>query len=134
MRKGYYLIGTEAQFSDVSLNLKEAIEGRGLVIDFTGHVGKMLARTGPAVGQESPYLNGDYLHFCSAKLTHDAVAANPENIAICPLVVFAYELKDKPGQVMAGYRRTVGAAGKSSEAALEEIDALLRSIVDEAIQ
>ncbi|MGH1359351.1 MAG: hypothetical protein ACRBC3_11345 [Burkholderiaceae bacterium] len=124
----------KADFSESLAALQEAVVNKGLVIDYTGMVGAMLARTGPDVGALTPYANAGYLQFCSAKLTHAAVSANPGNIALCPFVVFAYELKDSPGKTVLGYRRPYGADGQASRAAVQEIDKLLRSVVDDATQ
>jgi uncharacterized protein (DUF302 family) len=130
--EGYYITTSGASFEDTMAALNDAVINRGLVIDYTGQVGEMLARTADAVNMETPYLNASYLHFCSAKFTHGVVAANPENIAVCPYVVFAYELKAEPGSVHVGYRKPIGAPG--SESTLGEVDALLREIVSETAE
>ena len=130
--EGYYITTTDASFEDTMAALNDAVINRGLVIDYTGQVGEMLARTADAVDMETPYLNANYLHFCSAKYTHGVVAANPENIAVCPYIVFAYELKAEPGSIHVGYRKPIGAPG--SESALGEVDSLLREIVNEAAE
>lgn len=127
-----YLVTVEKDFEDVMLDLESAVIDQGLVVDYTGHIGDMLARTGDAVGAASPYGNAQYLQFCSSKLTHAAVAADPANLSICPYVVFAYVTAVESGQVIVGYRRPVGADSDASRDALAEIEALLKAIVDEA--
>lgn len=134
---GYMSSEKKAAFEDIEFDLKDAIVNRGLKIDYVGHVGAMLARTGEAVGDvkdkkvESPYRKAKYYQFCSAKLTHAAAAANPINLAICPYLIFAYELKAKPGVTVVGYRRPIGADGAESQKAVADIEALLKAIVSD---
>lgn len=132
MHEGYYLSTSENSFEDVVADLEDAIVNQGLVIDFNGHSGEMLERTAEALDTESSLSGAQYFNFCSAKLTHAAIAASPENMAICPYVVFAYQLKTEQNQVHLGYRRPIGASGDASEQALADIEALLKGLVDEA--
>jgi len=126
------------KFEDVWQDLKDAVINRGLVIDYVGQVDKMLERTSTVAnsvtvtGSQSPYLHAKYLQFCSSKLTHAAVSANPYNLAICPYVVFAFEVKTKPGEIIVGYRRPVAGPSKRTRAAVTKIDTLLDGIVKEA--
>lgn len=131
MEPGLAVMTTESSFEDAVSDLENAIVNEGLVIDYKGMVGDMLARTGEAVGAVSPYSDAVYIQFCSARHTHAAVAADPQNIAACPYVVFAYEMADGSG-VHVGYNRPEGAAGDTSAAAIAEIDALLEGIVTKA--
>ncbi len=128
---GYFVTATESVFDDAVTDVTNAIVNQGLVIDYTGKVGDMLARTGEAVGMQTPYKNAVYMQFCSAKHTHAVVAADPLNIAVCPYVVFVYELADGSGPKI-GYRRPVGVPGTASADALAGIDNLLKGIVMEA--
>ena len=129
-----YMTTTEGDFADVVSFLEEAIINEGLVIDYRGHLGDMLARTGADVGHESPYANAQYMVFCSAKLTHEAVAADPASAAICPYTVFAYELAERPGEIHVGYRKPLAGDTPEALAALSEIDALLRRIVAATVE
>ena len=126
---GYRMHALKGNFEDVLTDLRDAIVNKGLVIDYTGHVDRMLARTSAAVGAKSPYKNAKYMQFCSASLTNAAVNANPANMAICPYVIFAYETITGPGTIHIGYRRPIGAASAPSQAALANIDKLLDEIV-----
>lgn len=134
LTKSAYLTTVSAPYSSAFAALEEAVVNQGLVVDYTGGVGEMLARTGPDVGADSPYAHAGYLQFCSARWTHAAVGADPKNIALCPYVVFGYELKASPGKTVLGYRRPVGADGKASQAAISEIEKLLQTVVDTAAQ
>ena len=131
---GAYLTTVTSSYSSAFGALEEAVVNQGLVVDYTGAVGDMLARTGGDVGANSPYANAGYLQFCSAGSTHAAVAADPRNIALCPYVVFGYELKSTPGKVVLGYRRPVAAPGQPSQDAVSQIESLLKTVVDEAAQ
>jgi len=130
----------EASFADVLLELQDAVIGRGLVIDFTGNVDKMLERTAEAAesvtetGEKSPYLAAKYLQFCSAKLTHEAVSANPANLSICPYIVYLYETRTAPGQVHISYRKPVFGPSKASRAIEVKINAFLQEIIDETVE
>ena len=126
-------------FEDVLQDLKDAVINRGLVIDYVGHVDKMLNRTSAAAssvtesGSKSPYLNAKYLQFCSAKLTHASVSANPFNLSICPYVVFIFEAKTDPGKIIVGYRRPIPPGpSQLTKKAFAEIDKLLDGIAKEA--
>jgi hypothetical protein len=119
-------------FESVAFDLTNAIVNRGLKVDYTGHVSTMLDRTKDATGKGSPYVDGRYYIFCSAQLSQATMQANPDNIAACPYVAFAYELKSEPGKTVVGYRRPLAAGDDTSKAALGEIEKLLQSIIDEA--
>lgn len=128
---GYRVVAADGVFADVVFELQSAIENRGLVIDFQGHVSDMLSRTAEVVEMSSPYADAEYLQFCSATLTHAAVAASPDNLAVCPYVVFAYTLATAPDAVQVGYRRPVGATDAASMEALAAIEDLLKNVVGE---
>lgn len=138
--RGFQAYETKGAFSDVLSDLKDAIINRGLVIDYTGQLNKMLKRTSKTVGSvtesgsATPYLEAQFMQFCSAKLSHEVISANPQNIAVCPYVVFIYELKTAPGKVHVGYRRPITGPSKRSRKALAKIDALLNDIVKESLQ
>ena len=137
---GYKHYSKKGAFEDVFQDLKDVIINRGLVIDYVGHIDTMLKRTAKAAGsvtdsgQASPYVNAKYLHFCSAKLTHNAVSANPFNLAICPYVVFIFEAQAEPGKVVVGYRRPLPGPSKRSREAFAAIEKLLDGIVKEAVE
>ena len=131
-KAGFASFETTGAFDDVVADLQDEVVNRGLVIDYVGHVNDMLTRTSEATGSQSPYANAVYMHFCSAALTHAAVSADPQNIALCPYVVFAYEEAAKPGSVIVGYRRPVTSGVETPE--LKAIDTLLEEIVKNSLQ
>lgn len=139
-KRGYKSAIKEGDFADVLEDVKDAIINRGLVIDYVGHVDAMLDRTSETVGSvtekgvKSPFLGAKYVQFCSAKITHDAVSANPYNIAVCPYVVFVFEERSAPGQIVVGYRRPILGPSRLTRRALSKIEALLSEIMAEATE
>jgi len=139
-KRGYKSAVKQADFAEVLQDVKDAIVNRGLVIDYVGHVDTMLERTSETVGSvtekgvKSPFIAAKYVQFCSAKLTHDAVSANPYNIAVCPYVLFVFEERSTPGQVVVGYRRFIPGPSKLTRKAFGKIDALLSEIIAEATE
>jgi hypothetical protein len=137
---GYKSYITTGEFEDVLFELNNAIIDRGLVVDYTGHLQTMLERTSEAVGSvtpggsKTPYLEAKYLQFCSAKLTHGVVSANPLNIAICPYVVFIFELKTDPGKIHVGYRRPIAGPSRLTRRAIAKVEALLDGITKDAVK
>ncbi len=124
-----------AAFEDVKFDLENAITGRGLVIDHTGNVGGMLDRTGADVGSTKKlYARAEYVVFCSAKLSRAMMEADPANVAFCPFVVFLYERADKPGEVVVGARPPAVQGDAASRAALSDVVALLKGVVDDAVK
>ncbi len=128
----------EGKFSEIREDLKNAIVNRGYVVDYVGQFNKMLERTSEAVGSvtasgaKSPYKDAEFMQFCAAKLTHDAISSSPQNIVNCPYVVYIYELGSKPGLIHVGYRKPVAGPSKKSREAIDKIDQLLADIVKEA--
>jgi uncharacterized protein (DUF302 family) len=110
-------------FADATFALENALIGRGLVVDHVSHVGEMLARTGADLGTNVVvYDAADVFQFCSAVLSRKMMEADPLNIAHCPYGIFVI---DRGGKVEIGYRNM-------PEGAMQEVEALLDSIVREA--
>ena len=131
-KTGYKVLEVKQDFDTTMFELNNAIVNRGLVIDHTGFVSKMLDRTSGATGSGSPYKDARYMSLCSAKLSHDAMRADPDNIAVCPYVVFIYELKSRAGVTRVGYRRPVASEKPSAKKALTAIEKLLDGIIEDA--
>lgn len=119
-------------FESVKDEVVDVIVKRGLVIDYTAHIGAMLARTAKDLGAtKTIYANAQSLQFCSAKLSRQTMEADPINIAFCPYVIFVYAIPDSPGTTYVGYRPLV-AGSPQSRAAIDAVNALLEGIVQEA--
>jgi uncharacterized protein (DUF302 family) len=118
-----------APFADVVADLEDAVVNRGYKIDYHGHIGEMLKRTAGDVGAAKPlYREAEFLQFCSAVVSRNAMEADIGNIAFCPYVLFAYEAEAEPGKVVVGFRRLPAGPGR------DEVNALLEEIVGEAAE
>ena len=124
-----------AKFEDVREDLKLAIEGRGLVIDFTSFVNRMLERTGKDVGSARKlYVDAQAFVFCSAALSRKTMEADPANVSLCPYSMMVYATAADPGTVRVSYRRPWRPDGSAvSKAALKEVETLLNGIARKAV-
>jgi uncharacterized protein (DUF302 family) len=125
----------KAKFEDVRDDLKAAIEGKGLVIDYESFVNRMLERTGKDVGSgRKLYADAQAFVFCSAALSRKTMEADPANAALCPYSVMVYATAQDPGTVHVAFRRPWRPDGApASRAALKEVEALLDGIAREAL-
>lgn len=96
----------KGRFEDIRESLVAAIEGQGLVINYTGHIGAMLDRTGKDIGASKRIFDqAESLEFCSARVSRQMMEANAANIVFCPFVIAIYTLPGQPGVVHLAYRR-----------------------------
>lgn len=124
----------EADFEDVRFGLENAIVNRGLVIDYTSHIGEMLDRTSADVGgTKKIFKNAEAMLFCSADLSRKAMEADAANIVYCPYTLFVYETPEAEGKVTVGFRRLSETGSDASKAAIGDVNALLDSIAQEAV-
>lgn len=129
--KTYTVKGT---FADVVLDVESTLVGRGLYIDLKGNVGSMLNRTGKDVGSgKEIYTGATYFSFCSAVLSRKMMEADSSLMGLCPYIVFAYETKAKPGEVVVGFRKLANGGAGDAEKVLTEIDTWLDGMVREAV-
>ena len=124
-----------AKFDDVLEDLKLAIQGKGLVIDFESFVNRMLERTGKDVGSPRQlYADARALVFCSAALSRKTMEADPANASFCPYSIMVYATVQQPGTVHVSYRRPWRPDGSAaSKAALKEVEALLDGLARAAL-
>lgn len=114
----------DGAFEDATFAVENAIIGKGLVIDYTSHVGDMLNRTAEDVGSDVALFDAaDIFIFCSATLSREVMEADATNIAYCPYGIF---VTDKDGEVEIGYRNM-------PEGEMQKVQALLDEIVQEAL-
>ena len=125
----------KAKFDDVRDDLKTAIEGRGLVVDYQSFVNRMLERTGKDVGSARKlYADAQAFVFCSAALSRKTMEADPANVSLCPYTMTVYATAQDPGTIHVSYRRPWRPDGSAaSKAALNEVEALLDGIAHEAL-
>ena len=126
---------TKGEFKDVKERVLQAIENRGLVLNYTARIGAMLERTGKDIGAaQRVFSEAELLEFCSAKLSRETMEADPRNIVLCPYGIAIYVLPKEPGKVYLAYRRQgVSGAGRSAKAR-QDVDRLLADIVAEALK
>ena len=124
-----------ARFDEVRDDLKLAIEGKGLVIDYHSFVNRMLERTGQDVGSARKlYADAQAFVFCSAALSRRTMEADPANAALCPYSIMVYATAQDPGTVHVAYRRPWRPDGSvASQAALKQVERLLDGIAKEAL-
>jgi len=125
----------KAKFEDMRDDLKAAIEGKGLVIDYQSFVNRMLERTGKDVGSARKlYADAQAFVFCSAALSRKTMEADPANASLCPYSMMVYATAREPEKVFVSYRRPWRPDGSAaSKAALKEVEALLDGIAREAL-
>jgi hypothetical protein len=129
------VVKTKAKFEDVKDDLVNAVTKRGLVVDYTAHIGAMLDRTAKDVGAaKKVYARAEAIQFCSAVLSRRMMEADAANIVFCPYVIAIYTLASDPGTVHVAYRRPQPAGSPQSQAALKAIDDLLSGIVKEGVK
>ena len=93
-------------FADARDAIVMAIESRGLVINYTAHIGDMLQRTGVDLGATRQiFAQAEIIEFCSAKLSRQMMEADPHNIVLCPFAIAIYTLPGEPGATWVAYRR-----------------------------
>lgn len=125
----------KAKFEDVRDDLKLAIEGKGLVIDYQSFINRMLERTGKDLGSTRKlYADAQAFVFCSAALSRKTMEADLANIAMCPYTIVVYATAQEPDRVHVAYRRPERSGGsEASNAALKKVEALLDAIAREAL-
>ena len=123
LAEGPVLHDFDGSFEDATFAVESAIVGQGLVIDYTSHVGDMLARTGADVGSDVKIFDAaDIFLFCSAVVSRQVMEADPMNIQHCPYAIFVAE---KDGKVQIGHR-------DYPEGPMDAVEQLLNSIATEA--
>ncbi|MFL0804855.1 MAG: DUF302 domain-containing protein [Agarilytica sp.] len=96
---------TPGTFAETKENLILAIENEGMVISYTSHASKMLARTAKAAGVTTAvYNDAEIVFFCKAELSHALVQANPHNLVLCPYSIAIYTLTNEKNRVYLSIR------------------------------
>ena len=129
-RSAVRIYAVKDNFENVKQDVIDAVIKRGLVVDYTAHIGAMLARTAKDVGaSKTIYSDAETVQFCSATLSRRTMEADPTNIAFCPYVIFVYTLPGSPGMTNVGYRPLPTGGSKESRTAIDAVNALLDDIV-----
>jgi len=125
---------TEGAFEEVKENIDLAITDQGLVINNIATVGDMLESTGKDLGAtRQVYVHGDVFEFCSATLSREMLEADQFNLVYCPYTIQVFEVPEQPGRIYVGYRRPDVTGSEASRMALQKVEALLDTIVNEAL-
>ena len=112
----------DGTFDDAIFELREAIVGRGLKVDYVSHVGDMLNRTKDDVGgTRDIFANAKIFVFCSAAISRRAMEADPLNIVHCPYTVFVAQMSGKDGKVLVGHPDFPDGAMDEAERLLQDI-------------
>lgn len=121
-------------FETVKTAVTEAIAGKGLVINTTSHIGEMLERTGRDMGgAKQIFVKAESFEFCSATVSRQTMEADPHNIVFCPYIISVYVLPNEPKKTYVSFRKPEPVGSQASKASLKEIEKLLRSIIEEAL-
>jgi len=113
---------TKGNFADTHDAVVMAIEDRGLVLNYTGHISEMLDRTGSDLGHSRRiYEQAVVLEFCSATLSRQMMEADPHEIINCPFTIAVYSLAGQPETIWVGYRKADGKSAALLEKLLQDI-------------
>jgi len=132
---GVVVHAVKGDFGEVKERVLFAVESRGLVVNYTAHIGAMLERTGKDIGRPRViYREAQLLEFCSAAVSRATMEADPRNIVFCPYSIAVYTLPAEPGKVYIAYRKPPAAGSDQSAQALRGVGKLLDDIADEALK
>lgn len=153
----------EEEFDTIKEYIEEGITNQGLVVAHRSDVGGMLERTGKdlvqkvqkathsvmemasnKMGMENPveqpeaptatFSRSEVIEFCSAKLSRKMTDADPANVIFCPYSIAIYTTTAQPELVHVSYLQLSKIGSESSRSVLEEVEAMLESIVNEATE
>ena len=104
------------------------------MINTTSHIGEMLERTGKDMGgAKQIFVQAESIEFCSATVSRKTMEADPHNIVFCPYIISVYVLPNEPNKTYVSYRKPDPVGTPASKASLKEVEKLLRSIIEEAL-
>src|SRR4030066_1458139 len=92
----------EGEFDSVRDDLQNAIIAKGLVIDNTSYIAKMLERTGKDGGSTKAIYtenHGQAFSFCSATTSRKTMEADAHNMAFCPYSLGVHRTGADPKKV-----------------------------------
>ena len=127
------LFKAQGEFQDVRDMLQIAIEGKGLKITNTNHIGGMLDRTGKDIGATRVvYENAEQFEFCSATISRRMMEADPHAIVMCPYNVAVYTIPNDK-HVYIAYRKPAATQNPALQKALADVEKLLNDIIRDAM-
>lgn len=95
---------TARDFDEVVFALENALMGQGLSVEGQGHSAPRLTDPDAAAGRASAFRHAEIFSFCSPELARRLVAADPLNLAYCPLSISVSVRHDRPEITTLGYR------------------------------
>ena len=132
---GVMIQAVKGEFEDIRERVVLAIENRGLVLNYTAHIGNMLERTGRDIGRaQQIYNKAELFEFCSAAVSRSTMEADPHNIVHCPYAIAIYTLPKQPGRVYVSYHKPLPRGSAQSIKALREVGRLLDGIARAALK
>jgi uncharacterized protein (DUF302 family) len=147
----------EGDFFEVRDDIAFAITGQGLIVAHRSDVATMLNRINqdlarqamsmmrftipnplkkPFNASKTLYKHGVVIEFCSASLSAETTAADPNNILLCPFSIAIFQLNSEPNQVHVSYLRLSQLADKNNQKsinALKAVEDVLENIVQDAL-
>ena len=122
----------DSPYQIVRDDLELAITGRGIKINTISHIGDMLARTGKDLGTaKQVFAHAEAFEFCSATVSRSTMEADPHNIVFCPYVIAVYSLPQDKDKTYISFRRPTLVGNAASKAALQKVEDLMQSLVEE---
>ncbi len=122
----------DGSYEIVRDDLELAITGRGIKINTISHIGDMLARTGKDIGAgKQVFAHAEAFEFCSSTVSRGTMEADPHNIVFCPYVIAVYSLPQEKDKTYISFRRPTLVGSAASKAALQKVEDLMKSIVEE---
>ncbi len=146
-------------YEDIRSNLIDAIEQKAINISKIYHASDMLNRTQEEVfniktfynkaisnfdkmlntppdsknkkAVQQIYKKAEIIAFCSAKISHELVIANPLNISLCPFEIALYTLNSSPNQTHIVYTE-LSALDQKSQKSTTDANELIKSLVQSA--
>ncbi|CAM5334019.1 DUF302 domain-containing protein [Thauera mechernichensis] len=112
------------EFADAREALAEAIANEGIARPVESHFARMLDRTAADLGHaHGLYAEAEILTFCSAPVAAALVTEAREHIALCPLSIAVYTLREGEAAAVLAYRPPSlhGAGGDAARALMQRI-------------
>jgi len=124
---------SDETYDDLKDALVSAIEGQGIKITSTLHIGSMLARTAADTGlTDKIYAKAESLEFCSIPLSYKMSQAHPANMATCPLTLSIYQKAGDATSTYIAFRRPrmLGDAAAAEQALMAFLDGIVQETLE----
>ena len=124
---------SDEAYDDLKDALVSAIEGQGIKITSTLHIGGMLERTAADTGlTDKIYAKAESLEFCSIPLSYKMSQAHPANMATCPLTLSIYQKAGDETSTYIAFRRPrmLGDAAAAEQALMAFLDDIVHETLE----